>query len=218
MTPPRQILPGATVVVMRRTRLRQFLLRPDPVVNQIFAYTLALASARYGVEVHAAVALGNHYHLHVTDVLGRLPDFMAYLNRMMALALKQHFGVEENVWSQGRYSIVEPLDEDATLCQLVYVLNNPSRAGLVRYRKDWPGFITRPDACLFGPVVVKRPDGYFPPGGRTPDEVELRVTQPPRFAHLLSADYVELLETALAIDEREIRAEMARAGRTFAGA
>ena len=51
-----------------------------------------------------------------------------------------------------------------------------------------------------------------------PEEVELTITPPPCFAHLPPADYVKRLETALAIDEREIRAEMSRAGRTFAGA
>jgi hypothetical protein len=59
MTAPRQILPGRIYLVTRRCLLRHFFLRPGPVVNQVFAYVLALAAQRYGVQVHAFCVLSN---------------------------------------------------------------------------------------------------------------------------------------------------------------
>ena len=67
MTAPRQILPGTTYLVTRRCFQRQLLLKPSASTSAIFSYVLALAAARYGVQVHAYCVLSNHFHLVVTD-------------------------------------------------------------------------------------------------------------------------------------------------------
>lgn len=62
MTVPRCILPGTTYLVTRRCAQRQFLLRPSAETTAIFRYVLALAVHRFGVQLHAACVLSNHFH------------------------------------------------------------------------------------------------------------------------------------------------------------
>jgi putative transposase len=57
MTMPREIVPGATYLLSRRTSQRCFLLRPDPFVTQAFLYCLAYAATTFGIDVHAFVVL-----------------------------------------------------------------------------------------------------------------------------------------------------------------
>ncbi len=52
-------------------------------VNQVFLYCMACAVECSGVQVVASVALSNHWHAIVTDIEGRLPEFMACLNRLV---------------------------------------------------------------------------------------------------------------------------------------
>ncbi len=69
----RPVQEGVVACVTRRTVGRQFLLRPDAWVREAFGYVLAVAAARHGVGVIAAVAMSNHEHLVVWDRRGCLP-------------------------------------------------------------------------------------------------------------------------------------------------
>src|SRR5512133_2717453 len=86
MTAPRQVLPGTTYLVTRRSFQLQFLLTPSPITNGVFLYVLALAARRFGVQVHAFCVLSNHFHLVVTDPEARLPAFAQYLGSLVARA------------------------------------------------------------------------------------------------------------------------------------
>ena len=65
MTAPRQVLQGKTSLVTRRTARQEFLLKPAEATNALFGYLLAVASARYGVDVHAFVVMSNQSELSV---------------------------------------------------------------------------------------------------------------------------------------------------------
>src|SRR5690606_20219076 len=98
MTQPRPTLPGTTYLLTRRTVLRYHLFAPGPQMNQIFLYTLAISAARTGIVVHAVMLMSTHPHLVVTDPEGRLPEFLHYLHRHVALATKVLRGWERAVW------------------------------------------------------------------------------------------------------------------------
>ena len=49
MTAPRQVIPGSPYLVTRRCTQRQLLLRPDPIVNQVLRFCLAVAAERHGI-------------------------------------------------------------------------------------------------------------------------------------------------------------------------
>ena len=82
---PRQILPGSTYLVSRRCTQRQFLLKPTGLTTSIFAYCLAIAAARYGILMHGACVLSNHWHAVLTDPAARLPEFLGYLHKLVAV-------------------------------------------------------------------------------------------------------------------------------------
>jgi putative transposase len=88
MTQPRFVVPGATVMVTRRTLRRHHLFRPDPTIRQLYLYTLAVCARKYDVLVHAVTLMSTHEHLVVTDTQGQLPDFLRRLHRLVALGTK----------------------------------------------------------------------------------------------------------------------------------
>jgi REP element-mobilizing transposase RayT len=180
MTAPRQVLPGRTYLITRRCLLRGFFLRPDKLVNQLFAYVLAVAAKRYGVQVHAFCVLSNHYHLVVTDPDARLPAFQQYLAAFVARAINAHRGRWETFWAPNSYSAVVLPSPDDVIAKTAYTLANPVAAGLVRAGHLWPGLRSRPEA-VGTTLHLKRPDHFFDEIGHLPKEVDLPLTIPAGF-------------------------------------
>jgi hypothetical protein len=142
MTLPRLVLSGRTLLVTRRCFSRMFLLRPSAQVQAVFTYCLALAAEKYGIQVHAAIVLGNHWHAALTDPGGRLPAFMRWLHTNVAKALNVHHRRGESFWAPGSYSAVTLGDGAAVLDKLAYVITNAVAAGLVSTPAEWPGLRT----------------------------------------------------------------------------
>jgi REP element-mobilizing transposase RayT len=211
------VLPGTTYLVTRRCSERRFFLRPSEIVNEIFLYVLAVAARRYGVLVHAFCVLSNHVHLVVTDVEGRLPAFMQYLDSLVARAVNASLGRFEGFWaSDASYSAVEPIAQDDVIAKIAYVLANPVAAGLVRRGSEWPGLWTAPDQMGGAKLIARRPKVFFDPQGYMPSAAELELTLPPGFA---SADEFRALvaDELRALEETHQRA-VATEGRGFLGA
>jgi hypothetical protein len=61
MSYPRRVVPGMTVMVTRRTLRRTHLLHPDPQLNNLFIYCLAVLATRYDILVHAVVVMSTHH-------------------------------------------------------------------------------------------------------------------------------------------------------------
>jgi len=132
-----------TVMVTRRTLRRTHLLRPDPALNNLFVYWLAVMAERHGIVVHAVVVMSTHEHIICTDTLGRLPRFLQELHRMIALSVKVLRKWEGAVWDYEKTSVVELRTPQALVEKLAYVMANPVAAGLVHHAADWPGIKTR---------------------------------------------------------------------------
>jgi putative transposase len=211
MTAPRQLLQGTTYLVTRRCTQRQFLLRPAKVTDAVFAYVLALAAKRFGVEVHAYCVLSNHYHLIVTDPHARLPAFQQFLDALVARAVNALLGRWESFWAPASYSAVTLGTAEDIVDKSAYVLANPVAAGLVRAGREWPGLWSAPQD-MGSEVQVRRPKHFFSRQGCMPEAVTLKLTVPPGFQ---SAEaFREALERALAARE----AAAARTRRSFLGA
>ena len=123
----------------RRCLRREFRLRPDRLVVQIFLYTLAHAANKYGILLHDFVALSNHDHLVLTDPHTKRPAFLQLFHSLIARAVNAAFGEWDALWSAQPYSAPRLLEPEDVLRKLVYTLANPVAAGLVRYCKDWEG-------------------------------------------------------------------------------
>lgn len=216
MTAPRQVFAGTTYLVTRRCSERRLFLRPSAELNDIFLFVLAIAAERYGVLVHAACVLSNHFHLIVTDPHARLPEFHRYLDGLVARAVNCSLGRWESFWDPDSYSAVR-LDSTAdVLDKLVYVLANPVAAGLVRRGSEWPGVWTAPAAIGGAPRVVTRPKEFFREGGPLPERARLVLHRPPGFEG--DDAFVETLTALVGAAEDRAAATLECEGRSFVGA
>ncbi|MFY3745080.1 transposase [Anaeromyxobacter sp. Red801] len=216
MTAPRQVLPGVSYLVTRRCFQRMFLLRPSPATNAIFLYVLAVAARRYGILVHAFCVMSNHFHLVVTDVDARLPEFEQYLNALVARAVNASLGRWESFWAPGSYSAVVLASPQDVVEKAAYVLTNPVKAGLVASAQAWPGLWSAPESIGAGALRAARPERFFRRSGPMPEEAQVALVPPPGFesAETFRAQLVD----AIAAREHEIADAHARSGTGFLGA
>jgi REP element-mobilizing transposase RayT len=201
--------------VTRRCTQRQFLLRPAKLTRRIFLYVLAVAARRYSVQVHAYCVLSNHAHLVITDPEARLPQFMQYLNSLVARATNASLGRWESFWASSSYSAVPLTSPADVVAKSAYALANPVAAGLVSGGREWPGLWSSPELVGGPPMVATRPAHFFSATGNMPERVELSLAIPPGFAS--AAEFRGLIVDALALEEDKARSEVASSGRRFLG-
>lgn len=214
MTLPRCVLPNRTYLVTRRCIGRRFLLRPDDALTNAFLYCLALGAEKYGVAVHGLCAMSNHYHLILTDTEGVMPDFMAWLNRQLAMCVKRLRGWDEVVWEPNvPYSAVELSGPSEVLDKVAYVLSNPVSAALVRSPERWPGALSTLGTLRSGAVKSTRPAVWFKENA--PQSATLELSIPPSFTD--RCGYLQALDTLLRNRLPQLRAELRRQGRGFLG-
>jgi REP element-mobilizing transposase RayT len=201
--------------VTRRCTQRQFLLRPSDTTNRILGYCLALAVHRYPVHLHAYCFLSNHVHLVLTDPSGLLPEFMRYLNEMIARAINASLGRWESLWGPRSYNSTCLETPDTIVDKVAYTLANPVVARLVRRARRWPGVWSDPRHVDAGPRYFVRPDGFFRRKGPTPESVRLQLVRPPGFES--TADFVTRVEDELRRREDAAVADAHRRGDSFVG-
>lgn len=209
MTKPRCVLPDAIYLLTRRCSERRFFLLPEPTVTLIFEYLLGLLSKQYGIDVHAYVAMSNHYHLVVTDTEGRLPDFQRDLNSLLARTINRHWARREAFWERESYSGVKLLEDQDLISKMAYTLANPVKARLVDRACEWEGATSA--TMSFGRARrIRRPDKFF--RDSMPEEVELVLTRPAGFEGLSDAEVLELVRADVARREADHR-ELGKAAR-----
>jgi REP element-mobilizing transposase RayT len=211
------ILPGTTYLVTRRCAQRQFLLRPSALVNQIVTYCLAFAAEQVGIVIYGWVFMSNHWHAVVNDPHGRLPEFMAAVNKLIGKCVNASLGRWESLWSSGSYSAVRLESEDDVMNKLVYVLANPVDACLVDSYSQWPGAISSPRSCINQPKTIRKPNIFFRNDGPMPDSVQLKVEMPDCVEELTPHQFAARLAVRVKAREAELREQHAKAKRTVLG-
>ena len=211
---PRPVLPNTTYMLTRRCVGRRFLLRPDSAINNLFVYCLALAAEKYGIELHAACVMSNHYHLILTDVQGVLPDFTAWLNRQLAMCIKRVRKWDEVVWEPNvACSAVELAGTSEVLDKVAYVLLNPVSAALVRSPERWAGVVTTLPMLRRGTMCAKHPKVWFKKEVR--GSATVTFTTPPCFAD--REHYHSAVESLLGSRLEQVRTKLLRQGRGYLG-
>ena len=181
---------------------------PTAEITQIFEYSLAHACSRHNIELHAFVAMSNHYHLVVTDPDGKLPAFQRDLNSLIARSVNRVLERDEAFWDRKSYNAVDILEPNAVLAKMSYTMLNPVRARLVGRAVDWQG-ATSVGMGFGRGRTIQRPHRFFRKDRDMPDEVTLTLTPPP------GADAVEIrsvLAGAIAQGEYESKANGPPAG------
>jgi len=215
MTAPRQVLPGTVYLVTRRCLGRCFLLRPSRLTNETVGYLLAVAAARYGIQVHAYCVLSNHLHLVVTDPDARLPAFGQFFDSMVARAINAALGRWETFWAPSSYSAVALTTPDDILAKCVYVLANPVAAGLVRRARRWPGLWSSPSSVAAPPLEFRRPRHFFRENGSLPEMARLELVVPASCGEPTA--FLGRLELELEAAEARARQQATESGRGFVG-
>jgi len=217
MTRPRRYLPNTTYLVSRRCTQRQFFLRPSKLVAQVVLYCLAYAVRESGVQIHDIVVMSNHLHIVLTDPHGKLSVFMHHFDRNIANCLNLHYKRHENFWKAEQFSSVELPSGADIYDKIIYALANPVAAACVKHTSQWPGLHTA--ETDYGEVLeVERPEIYFRKQGKMPERLKLRLVKPPCFTSLTNAEASEVKRQGLAEREKQLHAELRRAGKTFLGA
>jgi REP element-mobilizing transposase RayT len=131
---------GALFDVTCRTVHSRFLLRPDPLLNEIIVGALARAKRRYGVEISALIFLSNHLHLLAwTTDSEKLARFMGYFLSKLAREVSRLTGWHDKVLARRYQAIPVSEEEAAQVERLVYILSNGCKEDLVARPQDWPG-------------------------------------------------------------------------------
>jgi REP element-mobilizing transposase RayT len=211
---PRQVLPGSTYLLSRRCTQRQFLLTPTATTTAIFGYCLAVAAIRCGVRVHALCVMSNHWHAVITDSEGRVPEFCAYLHRLVARAVNASLGRWENLWATEQPSLVRLLGPDDVLAKTTYVVLNPVAAGLVARAQRWPGLL---GYLPRHSQTFRRPEVFFREDGPMPKQARLELSVAPALAHLGNAEVERRVSEQVRPEEKRLEEQLAKAGRRVLG-
>lgn len=204
MTVPRQVIAGRSYLMSRRCTQRQLLLRPDARVEHIFLYCLGEATERYGITLHAWIAMSNHAHLLLRDNRGNYPAFLAHFHKMVAKALNAHWKRWENFWAAEQPSAVYLVDAQDRFDKLIYLLANPVADQLVERASDWPGASSLYQAWGNSRTVT-RPEGFFRDDGPMPESVTLRVERPDGFDRLSDEEWTAKVSGAVRVAEDAAR-------------
>jgi len=207
MSQPRQILPGATLLITRDIVGRQFLLAPDKDINALILYALAVYAPRFSIQVHAFCAMSSHIHAVVTDQLGKLPKFTRCFHRAIALGVNKIRNRSGTVWENKHTSVVQLLTPNAIVEKIAYTIANPVAAGLVEHAEEWAGAKVCVSDILRGEIRVARPASFFSAKSkRWPAQAALEVSLPPG----ISAEEADMFH-------RQLAAELARRGAVARG-
>jgi hypothetical protein len=190
----------------------------DPRIIKLFGFCLGLALSRYGLLLHAAVMMSNHYHLDVTDPLGKFPEFKCMFNALLARGMNRLRNRVDKFWSEDRPCDVELLTDDDVLHAMAYTVTNPTSAALVKNGGRWPGFTTY--GRRFGTKMrFERPDFFFDEDNETklPDAVEIQIERPDIFPELDDDALFEKFMEQVAEREKAKQGKLRRLGKRFMG-
>ena len=190
----------------------------DPeLLRNFVGYCLAYAANKYGIEVHAAVMMSNHYHIDLTDPHGELVAFKQLFNSMLARGLNALRGRFDTFWSGDAPCDTRRPEDDESIADLVYTITNPVKAGLVKWSQQWMGFSTA--GWKFGDTRhFQRPEWFFDANGNMPEETALTLVRPHIFEDLDDDALYEKLTTAVREAELQTQMQLREQGRRFMGA
>ena len=164
--------------VTARSNNREWFYLPAPIVHDILAEQLFVASARYGFVLNAAVLMSNHFHLIAQFFDAPVSVAMRHVLTETSRKIQKYTGRINHVFgSRYKWSVLDSAYAVAFVYK--YVLRNPVRASLCARVEDWPfSSLQFPPAHPF-PVA----EGIGPLWRSVPRESDLRLAwlnTPPR--------------------------------------
>lgn len=217
MSLPRPVLPGRFYLITRRCTQRQFLLRPDAETNNAFAYCLAEAAERFGMEIVGTTQMSNHHHTVIFDRHGRYPEFLEHFHKLLARCMNVYRRRTENFWSSDQVSVVHLVETSDVINKLVYTATNPVKDQLVERVSQWPGVNGWLAMRSRTTIEATRPKFFFRKTGTMPEKVTLRMVVPKELG-MSERELIDVLERRIAEVEADARAVRKRTRRQVLGA
>ena len=214
MSQSRQYLPGSTYTYTRRTCLGTCRFVPEPLINAVFFFAVAIAAFMTNVSIHAFVVMPNHIHMVLTDnaETARLPDFLRIFHSLVARALIRIQEEPGPVWDSRGPDIKRIEGPETILRKIVYVLANPAAAHLCRDPERWYGAIS-PIAAMGGePIDCPRPRRFAAKVTAMAKSHRLRLTIPAAFGDISAEDYQALVRRRLQARVADITERRRRRG------
>jgi REP element-mobilizing transposase RayT len=105
--------------------------------KQAFLDLLAEKVVKYRMRLFAYCLMDNHYHLIMQNASGRISDFFRNLNTHYAFFYRKSVGGRGYVF-QGRFHSTIIANDDYLRMAIIYVLQNPLRAKLIKPGCSYP--------------------------------------------------------------------------------
>jgi REP element-mobilizing transposase RayT len=217
MTMPRQVLPGADLMLTRRCAERRFLLRPDAETNNAFLYCLGLALERTGLQLTFVTAMTNHIHVGLHDPDGKHPEFSRQFHGLFARCMNAHRGHFEGFWSIEGTSAVTLVEPNDVLAKMVYAYTNPVAADLVEKVEDWPGVSSFEAAMNKRKLTATRPKFFFREESDLPKGVTILIHRPRGFSQLSHPEWRKMVTESVRKAEQNHRDRRRREGKSVLG-
>ena len=128
------VLKGQTILATARTVRGEYWLKADKngIIDNMLGYLMAHYAKMYGVQIHSAVVMSNHYHIMLTDPRGSRIGFFQALNGAIATHLKIRFCREDgSLFKPNNLHQMVLLDQTVVEDKHIYTITNPVCAHIV---------------------------------------------------------------------------------------
>ncbi|NJO55950.1 MAG: hypothetical protein HC834_05845 [Rhodospirillales bacterium] len=133
--------PNSLVEATIRTEGCHFYLKPTPAVRDVVLGVIGKAQEKYGMVIHAVVAMSDHMHYLLSPKdTQQQALFFAFVNANIAKELKRLFKLEgSHFWDRPFRAIVVSEEPAAQIRRLRYNLQHGVKEDLVERPSQWPG-------------------------------------------------------------------------------
>jgi len=128
--------PGAFHHVVNRGIKGEYIF-PGDVDKQTFLEILSEKAAILGVRLIGYCVMSNHFHLLLENSSGRMSDLLKQVNGSYGIYYRRRHGGKGYVF-QGRFQSTLIQDDSYLRLAILYLLQNPVRAGLVPTISEYP--------------------------------------------------------------------------------
>ena len=151
----RMEFPGAFYHVMARGDRREAIGRDDA-DRATFVRTLAEASERSGVRIHAFALMSNHYHLLLETPQANLSRRMGWLQNAFTRRINTRHGLWGHLFG-GRYKAILAEPGNCFWALLDYIHLNPVRARIVAEKDGLESYVWSSLPHYLGPARKRPP-------------------------------------------------------------
>lgn len=122
--------------VTTRTNNKEFRFKRKRSTYLMFAKIINMAIKKYSVEISHFVLMSNHYHIIFKTPNANIHRVMQFINSRIAREYNKRHNRTGHLWGDRYKSTIIENEIYLQKC-VIYIYNNPVRAGIVKHPKDY---------------------------------------------------------------------------------